>query len=78
MSDFGVRVCPLLTAAGDDPPRDRTKELRVLGFPSRRLGPVQMTTDTALGVNNSSISSTIGNQPELIVPDSCVGYQTGD
>jgi len=35
---------------GDDPPRDRTKELRVLGFPSRRLGPVQMTTDTALGV----------------------------
>ncbi|KAF5325451.1 hypothetical protein D9619_009971 [Psilocybe cf. subviscida] len=35
---------------GDDPPRDRTSELRVRGFPSRRLGPVQMTTDTALGV----------------------------
>lgn len=35
---------------GDDPPRDRTSELRALGFPSRRLGPVQMTTDTALGV----------------------------
>ncbi|CDO72108.1 hypothetical protein BN946_scf184962.g51 [Trametes cinnabarina] len=35
---------------GDDPPRDRTGELRVLGFPGRRLGPVQMTTDTALGV----------------------------
>jgi ribosome biogenesis SPOUT family RNA methylase Rps3 len=35
---------------GDDPPRDRTAELRVLGFPSRHLGPVQMTTDTALGV----------------------------
>ncbi|KAH9956367.1 DUF431-domain-containing protein [Russula dissimulans] len=35
---------------GDDPPRDRTAELRALGFPSRRLGPVQMTTDTALGV----------------------------
>jgi ribosome biogenesis SPOUT family RNA methylase Rps3 len=35
---------------GDDPPRDRTSELRVLGFPGRRLGPVQMTTDTALGV----------------------------
>ena len=36
--------------AGDDPPRDRTSELRVLGFPNRHLGPVQMTTDTALGV----------------------------
>ncbi|KDQ13761.1 hypothetical protein BOTBODRAFT_33200 [Botryobasidium botryosum FD-172 SS1] len=35
---------------GDDPPRDRTSELRVLGFPNRHLGPVQMTTDTALGV----------------------------
>lgn len=35
---------------GDDPPRDRTAELRNLGFPGRRLGPVQMTTDTALGV----------------------------
>ncbi|KAI0301419.1 DUF431-domain-containing protein [Russula brevipes] len=38
---FGVR---------DDPPRDRTAELRALGFPTRHLGPVQMTTDTALGV----------------------------
>jgi len=35
---------------GDDPPRDRTSELRALGFPRRHLGPVQMTTDTALGV----------------------------
>ncbi|KAF8523693.1 SAM-dependent RNA methyltransferase [Hysterangium stoloniferum] len=35
---------------GDDPPRDRTSELRALGFPTRHLGPVQMTTDTALGV----------------------------
>ncbi|KAF9456733.1 SAM-dependent RNA methyltransferase [Collybia nuda] len=35
---------------GDDPPRDRTAELRVLGFQTRHLGPVQMTTDTALGV----------------------------
>ncbi|KAF8064902.1 SAM-dependent RNA methyltransferase [Lyophyllum atratum] len=38
---FGVR---------DDPPRDRTAELRIMGFPTRHLGPVQMTTDTALGV----------------------------
>jgi ribosome biogenesis SPOUT family RNA methylase Rps3 len=35
---------------GDDPPRDRTGELRRLGFPARHLGPVQMTTDTAVGV----------------------------
>ncbi|KAJ3243329.1 hypothetical protein HDU77_010453 [Chytriomyces hyalinus] len=35
---------------GDDPPRDRTKELRVLGFEGRHLGPIQMTTDTAVMV----------------------------
>jgi ribosome biogenesis SPOUT family RNA methylase Rps3 len=35
---------------GDDPPRDRTGELRAKGFPTRRLGPVQMTTDTAVRV----------------------------
>ncbi|KIW05200.1 uncharacterized protein PV09_03744 [Verruconis gallopava] len=35
---------------GDDPPRDRTSELRVKGFAGRRLGPVQMTTDTAVRV----------------------------
>ncbi|PVG03724.1 DUF431-domain-containing protein [Serendipita vermifera] len=35
---------------GDHPPRDRTGELRVLGFPTRHLGSVQMTTDTAVGV----------------------------
>lgn len=31
-------------------PTDRTAELRKLGFPTRHLGPMQMTTDTALGV----------------------------
>jgi ribosome biogenesis SPOUT family RNA methylase Rps3 len=31
---------------GDDPPRDRTGELRKLGFETRHLGSVQMTTDT--------------------------------
>ncbi|KAK4180564.1 hypothetical protein QBC36DRAFT_384275 [Triangularia setosa] len=35
---------------GDDPPRDRTSELRAKGFEGRRLGPVQMTTDTAVRV----------------------------
>ncbi|SNX88128.1 uncharacterized protein MEPE_06839 [Melanopsichium pennsylvanicum] len=40
---------------GDDPPRDRTSSLRQLGFPSRHLGGVQMTTDTALGVTKSCV-----------------------
>ncbi|KAK7052999.1 hypothetical protein VNI00_004320 [Paramarasmius palmivorus] len=44
---------------GDDPPRDRTGELRVLGFPGRRLGPVQMTTDTALGVTKRVVQDKI-------------------
>lgn len=35
---------------GDDPPRDRTGQLRAMHFPTRHLGSVQMTTDTALGV----------------------------
>lgn len=33
---------------GDDPPRDRTADLRRMGFTGRRLGPEQMTTDTAV------------------------------
>ncbi|KAI0389538.1 DUF431-domain-containing protein [Xylariaceae sp. FL0594] len=40
---------------GDDPPRDRTGELRVKGFEGRRLGPVQMTTDTAVRVTRMVI-----------------------
>ncbi|KAK4056742.1 hypothetical protein OIO90_002294 [Microbotryomycetes sp. JL221] len=44
---------------GDDPPRDRTGELRKLGFPGRRLGPVQMTTDTALGVTKLIVQDGI-------------------
>ncbi|EER37672.1 DUF431 domain-containing protein [Histoplasma capsulatum var. duboisii H88] len=35
---------------GDDPPRDRTSELRQKGYTGRRLGPKQMTTDTAVRV----------------------------
>ncbi|KPV74897.1 uncharacterized protein RHOBADRAFT_44417 [Rhodotorula graminis WP1] len=41
---------------GDDPPRDRTGQLRAHGFPGRHLGPVQMTTDTALGVTSLCVS----------------------
>ncbi|EZF29327.1 hypothetical protein H101_06996 [Trichophyton interdigitale H6] len=35
---------------GDHPPRDRTSELRKKGYVARRLGPKQMTTDTAVRV----------------------------
>ncbi|ORX48026.1 DUF431-domain-containing protein [Hesseltinella vesiculosa] len=42
---------------GDDPPRDRTGELRKLGFAGRRLGPVQMTTDTALNVTRRVVEN---------------------
>ncbi|KAG1765701.1 SAM-dependent RNA methyltransferase [Suillus occidentalis] len=44
---------------GDDPPRDRTSELRQLGFPSRHLGPMQMTTDTALGVTKRVVDDEV-------------------
>lgn len=47
---FSRTILQFLQSLGDDPPRDRTSELRVLGFPGRHLGSVQMTTDTALGV----------------------------
>jgi ribosome biogenesis SPOUT family RNA methylase Rps3 len=41
--------------AGDDPPRDRTVELRALGFPTHHLGPVQMATDTAFSATKCVI-----------------------
>ncbi|EJD01813.1 DUF431-domain-containing protein [Fomitiporia mediterranea MF3/22] len=44
---------------GDDPPRDRTAELRKLGFPTRHLGNVQMTTDTALGVTKKVVHDRV-------------------
>ncbi|OCT44827.1 hypothetical protein CLCR_06155 [Cladophialophora carrionii] len=40
---------------GDDPPRDRTGELRKKGFNGRRLGPIQMTTDTAVRVTRKVV-----------------------
>ncbi|KAE9405581.1 DUF431-domain-containing protein [Gymnopus androsaceus JB14] len=43
----------------DDPPRDRTAELRVMGFPRRHLGPTQMTTDTALGVTKRVVQDKV-------------------
>jgi len=44
---------------GDDPPRDRTAELRALGFRSRHLGSMQMTTDTALGVTKRVVQDKV-------------------
>ncbi|KAI9801373.1 MAG: hypothetical protein M1825_003352 [Sarcosagium campestre] len=44
---------------GDDPPRDRTSELRKLGFEGRRLGPKQMTTDTAVRVTRTVVQGKV-------------------
>ncbi|RCI08470.1 hypothetical protein L249_8857 [Ophiocordyceps polyrhachis-furcata BCC 54312] len=44
---------------GDDPPRDRTSELRSKGFQGRRLGPKQMTTDTAVRVTRMVVQDRI-------------------
>ncbi|RDI85388.1 putative coniferyl aldehyde dehydrogenase [Venturia inaequalis] len=38
---------------------DRTKELRVKGFEGRRLGPVQMTTDTAVRVTRIIVQDKV-------------------
>jgi hypothetical protein len=53
---------------GDDPPRDRTSALRAHGFPSRRLGPMQMTTDTALGVTKLVVAdkTALANVPYIV------------
>jgi len=45
---------------GDDPPRDRTAELRKLRFEGRHLGSVQMTTDTAVGVTKRIVEDKGG------------------
>ncbi|KAG0258833.1 hypothetical protein BG011_003054 [Mortierella polycephala] len=44
---------------GDDPPRDRTGELRKLGFATRHLGEVQMTTDTAVNVTRRVVEGLV-------------------
>ncbi|KAI1273762.1 DUF431-domain-containing protein [Xylaria sp. FL0933] len=56
---------------GDDPPRDRTSELRVKGFEGRRLGPVQMTTDTAVRVTRMVIQEqfTLNMVPYIDHPE---------
>lgn len=53
---------------GDDPPRDRTKELRKLGFEGRHLDTVQMTTDTALGVTKKVVEDQSGlSDPGMVL-----------
>ena len=42
---------------GDDPPQDRTRLLREMGFVTRNLGKVQMTTDTAVLVAQEIIEN---------------------
>ncbi|KAI0842695.1 DUF431-domain-containing protein [Hypoxylon sp. FL0890] len=56
---------------GDDPPRDRTSELRKKGFKGRRLGPVQMTTDTAVRVTRMVIEEqfTLNKIPYVDFPE---------
>ncbi|KAG9310153.1 hypothetical protein JVU11DRAFT_9773 [Chiua virens] len=49
----------LIAISGDDPPRDRTSQLRQMEFPTRHLGPMQMTTDTALGVTKRVVDDKI-------------------
>ncbi|KAK4229662.1 hypothetical protein QBC38DRAFT_508089 [Podospora fimiseda] len=58
---------------GDHPPRDRTSELRKKGFEGRRLGPMQMTTDTAVRVTRMVVQGKVPldkieyvNEPELV------------
>ncbi|RHZ66209.1 SAM-dependent methyltransferase [Aspergillus thermomutatus] len=59
---------------GDDPPRDRTSELRKKGYVGRRLGPKQMTTDTAVRVTRVVVQEKVPlekieyiDYPEIIV-----------
>ncbi|RDW76223.1 SAM-dependent methyltransferase [Aspergillus mulundensis] len=59
---------------GDDPPRDRTSELRKKGYEGRRLGPVQMTTDTAVRVTRMVVHNRVPleeiqfiDHPEIII-----------
>ncbi|WVQ76730.1 hypothetical protein IAR50_006404 [Cryptococcus sp. DSM 104548] len=44
---------------GDDPPRDRTGELRKLGFEGRHLEKMQMTTDTAVKVTKIVVEDKV-------------------
>jgi len=53
---------------GDDPPRDRTAELRVKGFGGRRLGKEQLTTDTAARVTRIVVQEKSECCGECLLP----------
>lgn len=59
---------------GDDPPRDRTKELRKFEFEGRHLGPRQMSTDTALGVTKMVIKDQIKLQDIKFIDDPTITF----
>jgi ribosome biogenesis SPOUT family RNA methylase Rps3 len=61
---------------GDDPPRDRTSELRKKGFAGRRLGPKQMTTDTAVRVTRIVVLDQIhlNKIPYIDFPELQLGH----
>jgi ribosome biogenesis SPOUT family RNA methylase Rps3 len=54
---------------GDDPPQDRTSVLRQKGFATRRLGPKQMTTDTAARVTRMIVCKRIPMEKIPFVDD---------
>lgn len=58
---------------GDDPPRDRTGDLRKLGFPGRRLGPEQMTTDTAVRTTRMVVQE---KSKSSSLPSICTSFST--
>ncbi|KAK3074728.1 hypothetical protein LTR53_002603 [Teratosphaeriaceae sp. CCFEE 6253] len=69
---------------GDDPPRDRTGELRSKGFPGRRLGPEQMTTDTAARVTRIVVQEgkrldeiPFVDRPDIELPETANGDGAG-
>jgi len=60
---------------GDDPPKYRTSELHSLGAATRHLGPVQMTTDTAVLVTHAvvGLGQPLDQLPYLDRPDVVLG-----
>jgi ribosome biogenesis SPOUT family RNA methylase Rps3 len=44
---------------GDIPSQDRTSFLRAMGFTTRHLGPIQMTTDTAVLVSQQVLENRL-------------------
>ena len=54
-----------VVGAKDWPDTDRTSELRKKGFEGRRLGPKQMTTDTAVRVTRIIVQEQSESIPSI-------------